>query len=73
MSLARYRFYLRCLVVCLVCIAVAGGAPLVQAANAGPSDQETRQIIDYLTASVPEIGELARQNPASRLVIAVEQ
>jgi len=73
MTLARYRLYLRCLVVYLVCIAVAGGSSLVQAANVGPSEQETRQIIDYLTASVPEIGELARKNPASRLVIAVEQ
>ena len=62
-----------CLVLLVICVLVSCSSVAMQAAIAGPAVDETKLVIDYLTSVVPEIGDLARQNPANRLVLSIEQ
>ena len=53
----------------LLLILLAGIQPIPVWAAADP---ETDRILEYLTAQVPEIREMARKNPQHRLVLSVE-
>jgi hypothetical protein len=50
-----------------------GTAAVGETAFKPASEQETRRVIDYLTASAPEIAQMARSNPDNKMVIAIEQ
>ena len=49
-----------------------GGAVLCEAAGKLSAGQQERQIIDFLTAAVPEIRQMASSHPANKLVLSVE-
>ena len=65
----------RCGIVLLVCLCVlaSSATAVTQPSVTGPSEQDTKRVIDYLTSAVPEIAQMARNNPESRLLLMIEQ
>ena len=58
--------------VLLVGSLLGSGPRSVEAASPPQEAARTAQIVDHLIANVPEIQEIARKNPANRLVLSVE-
>ena len=62
-----------CMMLLLACVLATCCVAATRTAMAVPAAEEAKLVIEYLTTAVPEIGELARKNPANALVLSVEQ